>query len=48
MVEKVADLQLAPVIWVLILGLLFVFVNKVRRLSTGTVLGAACLCFTQG
>ena len=29
--ERVVDLQLAPIIWVLIMGLLFVFINKVRE-----------------
>ena len=28
--EKVVDLQLAPIIWALIMGLLFVFINKVK------------------
>ena len=32
--EKVVDLQLAPIIWALIMGLLFVFINKVKQQST--------------
>ena len=29
--EKVVDLHLTPVIWALIMGLLFVFINKVKQ-----------------
>lgn len=53
--ERVVDLQLAPIIWVLIMGLLFVFINKVTLgpgfgpISVGLAslawLGVSLACF---